>query len=168
MRRYQGGDHEAFRLLFARFGGPIYRYFLHRTGEAALAKDCAQKTWLNVHKARASFNPGKRMRPWLYTIAVNLRADEARSRTRSHELLTADGTLPEPVSAHQSEWFAAVRQALLALPDIYRDVILLHRWHDLGFAEIAEILGLTESTVKVRAYRGYLQLRKTLLAAKDS
>ena len=74
----------------------------------------------------------------------------------------------EPVSAHQSEWFAAVRQALLALPDIYRDVILLHRWHDLGFAEIAEILGLTESTVKVRAYRGYLQLRKTLLAAKDS
>ena len=55
-----------------------------------------------------------------------------------------------------------MQAALRALPHEYREVIVLHRWHELGFAEIASILGTTQGAVKARAHRGYLQLRERL------
>lgn len=166
MLRYQQGDEAAFRLIFARYGAAIYRYFFHRTGRDDVASDCAQTTWLNLHRARASYRPGERLRPWLYAIAANLRIDQVRSRLRSREQLTADGDLPEwPTQSgvtSTADRDGAVRRALLSLPDDARHIIILHRWHDLGFAEIAAILGQGESAVKVRAHRAYLQLRKLL------
>lgn len=166
MLRYQQGDEAAFRQLFARYGAAIYRYFFHRTGRDDVASDCAQSTWLNLHRARASYRPGERLRPWLYAIAANLRIDQVRSRLRSREQLTADGALPDwPTPSSMTataDRDGAVRRALLSLPDDARHVIILHRWHDLGFAEIAAILGQGESAVKVRAHRVYLQLRKLL------
>ena len=166
MQRYQQGDEDAFRCLFARYAGPIYRYFLHRTGRADLALDCAQATWLKLHRARQSYRRDERLRPWLYAIAANLRIDALRSQGRSREALTADGVLPElPVEGPDAEGRErAVRRALLHLPDEVRTIIILHRWHDLGFAEIAAMLGQSEGAVKVRAHRAYLQLRTLLLA----
>lgn len=172
MRRYQLGDEGAFRSLFARYGSPIYRYFLHRTGQADLARDCAQTMWLKLHRSRGTYRPPQPVRPWLYTIAANLRIDGVRSRMRSRETLTHDGSLPEPAQAPdpstaQDDRDEAVRRALMTLPEDARNVIVLHRYHDLGFAEIATLLGQSESAVKVRAHRAYLQLRKTLLAGRS-
>lgn len=173
MRRYQLGDEVAFRCLFARYGSPIYRYFLHRTGHADLARDCAQTMWLKLHKSRATYRSPQAVRPWLYAIAANLRIDEARARLRSRETLTRDGSLPEPSllpaqARPEDDRDEAVRRALMTLPDDARNVIVLHRFHDLGFAEIATLLGQSESAVKVRAHRAYLQLRKTLLSGRNS
>ncbi len=166
MQRYQEGEEAAFVSLFARYAGPIYRYFLHRTGHPDLALDCAQATWLKLHRARLSYRRNERVRPWLYAIAANLRVDALRAQLRSRETLTADGVLPEqPAPEPDSDVRdRAVRRVLLQLPDEVRTVVILHRWHDLGFAEIAAMLGQSESAVKVRAHRAYLQLRELLLA----
>jgi RNA polymerase sigma-70 factor (ECF subfamily) len=164
MGSYLEGDMQAFRALFARHTPSIYGFLLHRTGDRALAEDLTQQTWLRVHAARHTFQRGARLRPWLYTIAANLRRDEYRGRPR--EEMTRDGTLPEPPvqrdPAEAGEQRDLLHRALAALPELYRDVIVLHRFHDMGFAQIAQVLGATEGAVKLRAHRGYLLLRERL------
>lgn len=170
MGRYQGGAARAFQTLFRRHAPGVFSYFVQSTGDRPLAEDLLQQTWLQVHRGKDRFRAGARFTPWLYTIAANLRRNSARDRTRSGARLTADGTLPEP-PAQQRDWDGqehpdertrAVRDALGDLPQGYRDVILLHRWHELGFAEIAAVLGTTEGAVKLRAHRGYQRLRELL------
>lgn len=171
MRRYASGNQKAFRELFARYTARVHGYLLHSTFDRALSEDLAQQTWLRLHQARASFRDGARFAPWIYTIAANLRRDHARSRLRAGESLTRDGTLPEPpepagrsaaVLGAERDRDESVQRALRELPEDQREVILLHRWHDLGFAEIAEVLETSEGAVKVRAHRGYVKLREIL------
>lgn len=166
MGRYVSGDQLAFMALFGRYTGRIYGYLLHATGDRALAEDLAQQTWLRLHNARATFRPGARFSPWIYTIAANLRRDHARDSLRAGEFLTADGAAPElaaeAAEAGEQDRVESVQAALRLLPAGYREVIVLHRWHELGFSEIAQILGTTEGAVKVRAHRGYLKLRELL------
>jgi RNA polymerase sigma factor (sigma-70 family) len=166
MRRYCEGDEQAFRALFARHGGHVYGYLHHCTVSRALAEDLSQQTWLHVHRGRRSFEPGARFLPWLYAIATNLRRDRARRDRRRPEDLTADGAPPlactEALSPAAQERAAAVRAALAEIPEDHREVIVLHRWHDLSFAEIAAVLGTTEGAVKLRAHRGYVKLRALL------
>ena len=168
MERYVSGDKTAFQALFARYTGRIYGYLHHATGDRVQAEDLAQQTWLRLHNARATFRKGARFSPWIYTIAANLRRDHARDTQRLGEYLTADGSAPEqPVDpaladAGVKERAESVQAALRLLPAAYREVIVLHRWHELSFPEIAEILGTTEGAVKVRAHRGYLKLRELL------
>lgn len=167
MGRYMAGEEAAFAALFARHAGRLYGYFTHRTGSRAQAEDLTQQTWLRVHHARQRFQVEARFLPWLYTIAANLGRSSARAHAREH--LTADGALPEEQALPQdlqepglSESHRAVRQALLSLPEGQREVILLHRFQGLDFAEIAAALGISEGAVKLRAHRGYQQLRVLL------
>lgn len=166
MRRYCCGEDAAFRQLFARHAGRVYGYLHQCTGSRSLAEDLSQQTWLHVHRGRDSFQGGGRFVPWLYAIAANLRRDGVRRDRRRPEDLTASGGVPDhPVELlppEQEERATAVRAALLEIAEEYREVIVLHRWHDLSFAEIAVALGTTEGAVKLRAHRGYLKLRALL------
>jgi RNA polymerase sigma-70 factor (ECF subfamily) len=166
MRLYCQGERRAFDELFSRYAGKVHGFLLRRVGQKALADDLLQKTWLRVHQARELYNPDEPFAPWLYTVANNIRRDSARAQMRDRAELTREGTLPEPaveISAPASEDpTERVKQALDQLPDSYREVIVLHRWQELSFAEIAKILGSTEGAVKLRAHRGYLALRKAL------
>src|SRR6185503_13238082 len=99
---------------------------------------------------------GERFAPWLYSIANNARRDEGRKSGRDLASLTADGELPEPPVTPIADGpdRERVQAALCALSPAYREVIVLHRWHDLGFGEIAAIVGASEGAVKLRAHRG--------------
>jgi len=168
MRRYRDGDERAFEALFTRHAPRVHGFLLRHVGQRALADDLLQSTWLHVHRARNTFRDGERFTPWLYTIANNLRRDEARRDARDRGELSRDGRLPEPAPAAPDEELQdRVRAALAAIPESYREVIVLHRWHDLGFVEIARMLGTTEGAVKLRAHRGYLALRDELAKVKS-
>jgi RNA polymerase sigma-70 factor (ECF subfamily) len=167
MERYQQGDRAAFESLFARHGGRVFGFLMRATGDRALAEDLLQHTWLNLHRARASYRAGAPFAPWLYTIANNARRDAARERRRAREDLTADGATPEaghdPHAPEEGgEEAERVRAALEKLPEGQREVVVLHRWHGLSFGEIAAVVGATEGAVKVRAHRAYLALRAIL------
>jgi RNA polymerase sigma-70 factor (ECF subfamily) len=163
MRRYRDGDEAAFDALFQRHAPRVHGFLLRHVGQRALADDLLQGTWLHVHRARATFRDGERFTPWLYTIANNLRRDEGRRGARERADLSRDGRLPEPRGDQPDhELQERVQAALQAIPESYREVIVLHRWHDLGFVEIARMLGTTEGAVKLRAHRGYLALREQL------
>jgi RNA polymerase sigma-70 factor (ECF subfamily) len=165
MERYARGAADCFEPLFKRHAGKVYGFLFRHTGDRALSEDLFQQTWLKVHRARDSYRPGEPFAPWLYTIANNCRRDAARGRSRAKEDLTSDGSLPDaPAPAAGGDEGDRVRAALAALPEGTREIIIMHRWLDLSFAEIAQVLGdgTSEGAIKVRAHRGYLQLRDLL------
>ncbi|NNB90370.1 RNA polymerase sigma factor [Corallococcus exiguus] len=166
MERFCQGDAQAFDALFQRYARPVQGYLARLTGSPATAEDLAQLTFLSLVRARGRYQAGARVRPWLYAIATNAARDHARRHRRPEDLtpegelpLTAVADTPEPRDAGLER---AVQRALAQLPEGQRLPILMHRFEGMGFAEIAETLGLTESAVKVRAHRGYARLRELL------
>ena len=170
MARYCDGDEQSFNLLFERYAGKLHGFLLRQCRSHALADDLLQLTWLNVHRARATFATGEKFRPWIYTVANNIRRDEGRRGMRDRSDLTRTGGLPDraAVAEEQSEEAALLKEALAEISETHREVIVLHRWQDLSFAEIAQVIGTTEGAVKLRAHRGYLALRDVLLAKKGN
>lgn len=165
MRRYvERGDARAFEALFSRYASRLHGLFMRSAGTRDLAADLVQKTFMHVHRARADFQQGRPFRPWIYTIALNVRREEARKRARSREVPVSTDDVREP--SVQPEARSAtdrlVQRALGQLNDGQREVILLHWYEGLSFPEIAEMLGATVSAVKVRAHRAYGELRRIL------
>ena len=164
MRRFCDGDAAAFDTLFERYAAPLHGYLWRLLGDRALVDDLTQATFLSLVRARGRFREGSRFRPWLYAIATNAARDHAR---RAHERLTATGELPTDLASEEAPvqdapLQAAVQRALAQLPESWRTVVVMHRFEELPFAEIAEALGTTEGAVKVRAHRGYERLRELL------
>jgi RNA polymerase sigma-70 factor (ECF subfamily) len=173
MAAYVDGDPEAFNMLFKSLSPRIHGFFVRRFGNASVADDLLQTTFLKVHRARKEYRKGSPVRPWIFTIAARVGLDELRRRGRRPEdaddkrlekavrtaaLEQADtSTLME-----RSDIAAKVKAALETLPESQRVVVDLHRYQGLTFSEIGEILGTTEGAVKLRAFRVYERLRKQL------
>ncbi len=164
MVRFVEGDRVAFEVLFQRYREPVYAYLTRIVG-GRTSEDLLQATFLSVIRARGRFDRAARFRPWLFAIATNAARDFLR-RGRV-EQLTPDGELPpvEQSSGAPDRDLAmekAIHRALEQLPENQRLAIVMHRFQNLSFAEIAEALDLSESAVKVRAHRGYKRLRQLL------
>lgn len=129
-------DPEAFRLVFDAYHGAIRGYFRYRVGDVGLAEDLAAEAFARAFAARGRFrDTGAGVRPWLYTIATNLLRDEARRRAGGQKLL---GRLrpPAPVVLElPDDPDPVLRSALRALRAEELDVLLLHAWGELSYAE---------------------------------
>jgi RNA polymerase sigma-70 factor (ECF subfamily) len=167
MAKYVAGDRESFVQLFARWGPRLRQMFVRQGMRADESDDLVQQTFLHLHRARADFRTGSALRPWLYTIAANLRRQALRRRGRKPEvgLDLAAAEPPAPASDPDAGLLGQqVRAALLRLPEAQREVIVLHWFEGLSFREVAAVLGSTTTAVKVRAHRGYSRLRAELEA----
>lgn len=168
MAAYVAGNAAAFDHLFLRWSPRIRQLFMRSGLGGDQADDLVQQCFLQMHRARADFQPDRRVHPWLYTIAINLRRQFFRRRGRKPET-GLDVDVPEPrapaVDPDAPLVAALVRTALGELPDSYREVIELHWFEGMSFAEIATVVGGTTTAMKVRAHRGYAKLRAALEAA---
>ncbi len=167
MAAYIAGDAAAFRELFGRYSALLYRMMLRDLRRPEEARDLVQQTFLHLHRARNDFDARLRFRPWVFTIAINLKREHFRRvRRRPESSLDADGGAEpaEPGHGDRSEAKQAIRRGLEALPADQREVIELHWFDGLSFAEVAEVVGASVSAVKVRAHRGYVALRRLLEA----
>jgi RNA polymerase sigma factor (sigma-70 family) len=171
MAAYVAGDRAAFKLLFDRYAGLLFAMSKRRLGSDDDARDVVQQTLLQLHRARNDFRPGARLRPWLFTIAMNLVREQYRKRKRRREQsLENTSTLPpEPSANHEAESddehkarSARIRAALATLPPQQREVIELHWFEESPYDEIARIVGASVAAVRVRAHRGYERLREIL------
>jgi len=169
MAAYAGGDRRSFAVLFRRWAPRIHGFFVRALGEPQAADDLLQVTFLNIHRARSSFRPLLSLRSWLFSIAAHALHDELRRRTRLPLASELQQEAMADVAAVESEAVSldahrtrAVRAALERLPESQRAVLHLHRFEQMSFAEIAEVLGTTEGAVKQRAFRAYETLRKLL------
>jgi len=168
MAAYVAGDSGAHRELFERLAPVLLHIARRQLRDEAGAEDVVQRTFLAVHRARNDFRPGARVRPWVFTIAMNLVRDTFRRRKRQRESpLELDGRRDPSVDHDRLEAkqnAQLVHRALAALPRDQRVAIELHWLEELPFSEIAVIVGASVSAVKVRAHRGYKRMRSYIEA----
>jgi RNA polymerase sigma-70 factor, ECF subfamily len=177
MLRFQAGDPRAFEVLVRRHRTPVFSFLLRLTGDRGRAEDLCQEAFLKVVKASAGWEERARFTTWLYAIARNLAVDEARRMAfRRTEPLQPEepGERPrvEPAAEDPLPDRAAdaalvrpkLEAALAALPAEQREVFLLREHAGLRFAEIAEVTGTPENTVKSRMRYALEALRAELTA----
>lgn len=166
MAAYVAGDSGAFRELFERLSPVVLRTMQRQLLNREEANDLVQQTFLQLHRARYDFRQGAKLRPWLFTIAMNLKREYLRRVKRRPEApLELDGYSDPsegPRGAERSDAKRMLASGLSQLPDDQREVIVLHWFEGLSFPEVAEIVGASLSAVKVRAHRGYTTLRGVL------
>lgn len=176
MIAHRTGDPQAFRLLFDRYAPLLLRLMKRGIHRASDAQDLVQQTFLQLHRARHDYRVDALLRPWLMTIALNLKREFLRRSQRRPEILTpefATESAVEPPHApydpvEQRQQAQRVRAALTLLPDNQREVIELHWFEDMSFPEIADLLNASLSAVKVRAHRGYKLLKEHLADTASS
>ena len=175
--RFQSSDpSSAIAELFETYADPIYRLAMQLLGDPAGAEDVVQETFISAITHRESFEGRSKLSSWLYRIAYN--AAIGRLRARQMEPLPEDepddespAPLPHslvdwnltPEQLHQdSEAAEVLQKAILKLPMKYRVVFFLRDMEDQSTEQTAEVLGLTETAVKVRLHRARLALREAL------
>lgn len=169
MSRYAEGDARAFETVFSAIGARIYKFLRRLSGSDELARDLLQETLLRMHQARGAFRSGSAVLPWAYTIARNVFLDSARARRRRPRgvpLEEPGNELPVPADAESSllarQSAAVVERALAQMTEARREAFVLLRFEGLSVATAAEILGVSENAVKLRAFQAYEILRDEL------
>lgn len=169
MAAYVKGDRRAFQILFDTLGPRVHAFFRRCFSEPGVADDLFQTTFLKLHRSRADYEPGRPLRPWLFSIAARVRLDELRRRYRlpaeaTEEALDALASTA-PAADHDLERrdrTAYVQRALAALPESQRAVLVLHHYEGMTFGEIAAVLSTTEGAARIRAFRAYERIREVL------
>ena len=166
MLAYVRGDASAFHELFRRYAPLLLRSMRRELASQSEAQDLVQQAFLQIHRARNDFDPARRLKPWVYTIALNLKREYLRGRKRRPTQPLDQG--PEPgvdaVDPELEDRARTLRRVLSTLPAQQREVIELHWFDELSFQEVAQALGISTSAAKVRAHRGYLRLKEGLTA----
>ena len=174
-------DSGVFEELVHRYEKELYGYLRHYLGDAEMAEDVFQQTFLQVHLKCGHFEPGRRVRPWLYTVATN-QAIDCQRRNRRHRMSSLDratghnaereaGALVELLGgpeagpaedAESAEQYDALRRAVDALPEASRQVVMLVYFQGLRYREAAQVLGLPVGTVKSRLHCAMHRLTESL------
>ena len=169
MLAWQAGEEAAFDRLVVAYSPRLFALFTRFLGPVPEREDMVQETFLRVLRARASYQPTARFSTWLYRIAFNLSVNRSQ-RTRPTTSLDASPSAPpaqphdEPPDSHleRDDVVRAVRAAIAALPETQRAALILARYEELSFAEIAVVLGSTEKAVKSLVHRARENLRVEL------
>jgi RNA polymerase sigma-70 factor (ECF subfamily) len=166
MERYKAGDRAAITELVRRYAPLLLRVMLHQVRAREDADDLVQQTFLQLHRSKGDFRAGAQLRPWLLTIAVNVRHRYFRQMGVREEFPLEPDALersqPGPAVEDAAEAGCDLRTVLAGLPPDQRDVIVLHWIEGFSFPEVALVVGASLSAVKVRAHRGYVAIRKIL------
>ncbi len=165
MERYVDGDVAAFDAIYQQLTPRVFGYLLRLTRHRERAEDLLQITFTKIHRARSSYLRGAPLLPWVLAIARRSFYDERRRARSRAEDLSRDGTLPEPRSEEGGmplDVSDALDQALDAMPEAYREAIVLTKLSGLSMNEAGEVLGASPTAVKLRVHRGYNFLRQEL------
>jgi len=148
MERYLDGDQDAFRAIYELYAGRLRRALRKRVRDDEVAGDLVQQTFLRLHRSRADFKRGHSPRPWLYTITFNLARDWGRVHGRRIFVEWDERDFPiEAVDIVEAkDQIRRVRDALNELSDDNREVIELHWFEGLSFAEISDVTGASRSS----------------------
>jgi RNA polymerase sigma-70 factor (ECF subfamily) len=178
MLRAKAGDQSAFDYLVQKYRRPIMSFMYRMARNAAAAEDLAQEVFLRVYRSRANYEASAKFTTWLYRIATNLAVNHARD-TR-HERPEVTVSLDEPdeesgttlelpdaaLTAEQAmvrrERMMAIRSKVEALPEQQRLAVVMHKYQQMDYKQIAEVLKKSESATKSLLFRAYETLREQL------
>jgi len=173
LRRLGKGDEAAFQALYQRYQGVIYRFALHMGGSSAAANDTTQEVFMLLIASSKGYDPAKgSVGNYLFGMARNLArrslrtarlevplADEGESSEGEEAIAASDADALEHLT--NTEMLECLRKAVLALPEMYREVVVLCDLEEMSYATAGEALGCSPGTVASRLHRG-----RSLLKAK--
>jgi RNA polymerase sigma-70 factor, ECF subfamily len=161
MLRVRNGDGEMLGVLFDRYRAPLFNFYARLMGDREVGEDLVQEVFLRILRYRQSYQPGTPFRPWIYQIARNARMDHYRKSPRQAALEPemAPPVAP-PDSAQQKQEAALLHRALQQLPEEKREILILARFQELKYEEIAGLVGCELNAVKTRVHRALQDLRK--------
>ncbi len=169
MGRVREGVLDGLAELFERHHRALFRYFVHLGASHDLGEDLVQEVFFRILKYRMTFHDGADFAPWMYRIARNTHADTLRKRR--FEVIPGGGqdmindapgggeSADERMVRRQEA--ALLRRALEMLPPDKREVLVLSRFQDLKYEQIASLLDCEVNTVKVRVFRAVRALGET-------
>jgi RNA polymerase sigma-70 factor (ECF subfamily) len=175
MLRVRDGDQASFGCLLERHRGPVIHFLYRMTASEAVAEELAQEVFFRVYKSRSTYEPSAKFTTWLFRIATHLglnwiRDGRNESRQESLDQATAEGTTRQVAdlarNVEQEMVYQVrlreVRQAIESLPSKQRAAVLMHKYEEMEYAEIANVLSCSESAVKSLLFRAYEHLRSRL------
>ncbi|MGB0043849.1 MAG: sigma-70 family RNA polymerase sigma factor [Terriglobales bacterium] len=178
MLRVKTGDESAFAYLVQKYRRPMVGFMYRMCHNPSTAEELAQEVFLRVYRSRTSYEPSAKFTTWLYRIATNLAVNHARdtrherpeNTVRLDEPDQETGTTPdladESLSAEEQilkrERLAAIRSKVNALPERQRVAVIMHKYQQMDYRQIAGVLKLSESATKSLLFRAYETLREQL------
>jgi len=169
MQEVRAGDVAKLEVIFDRHYPGLFRYFLSLTSNRGVSEDLAQEVFFRVLKYRHTYQPGAGVRAWLYSVGRNVWADHMGRQKPEVALPEETGEIrgkeTPPDRAFQKKQEAQLlRRALASLPGDKREVLILSRYQDLKYEEIASVLQCEVGAVKVRVYRALRELSDRFFA----
>ena len=163
----QQGDREAYAAFLKEAAILLRVYVGRRIANSEVAEDVLQEILIAVHRARHTHAPGRPVGPWLYAIADHRLSDAFRRLRRIEKYEVAQSCeiheLADQAACESSDGRGtAIREALVRLPKVQRSVIEMLKVENLSVREVAAATGMSESSVKVTAFRGYEAVRRIL------
>jgi len=175
MLRVRDGDGVSFGVLLEKHRASVIHFVYRLVQEQAVAEELAQEVFLRVYRSRASYEPTAKFKTWLFRIASHLALNWLRDEKHDRgpeRLDDVSADLParqisdRRPSVEQKLVYEVkleeVRQAVAALPANQRTAVLLHKYEEMEYTQIAKVLGCSESAVKSLLYRAYETLRARL------
>jgi RNA polymerase sigma-70 factor (ECF subfamily) len=186
LEHYMDGDEAAFQEIVARYKNSLYAFlkqFLNRTD---LVEDVFQETFLQLFTSRASFDPSRPLRPWLFTIAANKAKDALRKSQRTSAVpigaisdaqdmsfdemlstLGSDNAVPHD-ELERNETAAQVNDVIAGLPENLREILILAYFNKFSYKQMADVLSIPIGTVKSRLHTAVAKFAKDWKAAVGS
>ncbi len=174
MLHVKAGDAESFAVLLGKYRAPVVRFLYRMVQNQAVAEELAQETFLRVYRSRNAYEPAAKFATWLFRIASHLALNwirDTKDEKGQQELDAAAGGLtPQIPAPHPSAEESLVREATLdevrkavaALPPAQRAAVLMHKYEEMSYSQIARALDISESAVKSLLFRAYETLRARL------
>jgi RNA polymerase sigma-70 factor, ECF subfamily len=178
MLRVREGDDSGFSILIEKYRKQIVHFMFRMSRNQAVAEELAQEVFLRVYRSRQTYRAEAKFSTWLYRIATNLGVNHARDtkyeRTAQNVYLdqpdsetgttpdVADSTLSVEQELVRNERMSAIRKHVMALPERQRSAVLMHKYQEMDYKEIGEVLKLSESATKSLLFRAYQTLRENL------
>jgi RNA polymerase sigma-70 factor (ECF subfamily) len=181
----KAGDEQSFELLLRKYRTPLVNFFYRMVHDSAAAEDLAQEVFLRVHRARKEYVPSAKFTTWMFRIATNLALNSVRDNRHRQMEISMDQTVktgddeqravevPDCTPSVEQQLLARCRseiilRAIHALPERQRAAVLLHKYQELDYDEIARVLECSESTLKSLLFRAYETLRVELAPLVNS
>ena len=160
MEAVRQGDLNSLAVLFERHHRALFHFFVHVNGNRDLSRDLVQDVFLRILKYRQSWQPDRSYTAWMYQIARNAQNDALSKRKVESELVDTDSVSNDAMDdkLNRKQEITTLRRAMARLPLEKRELLVLSRFENLKYEQIASILGVDVGTVKVRVYRAVRQL----------
>jgi RNA polymerase sigma-70 factor, ECF subfamily len=178
MLRVKAGDQSAFDYLVQKYRRSIVSFMYRMARNAGAAEDLAQEVFLRVYRSREGYEASAKFTTWLYRIATNLAVNHARDTRHERPEVTVsldetdddtgttlevpDGTLNAEQAMMRRERMQAIRRKVEALPEQQKLAVIMHKYQQMDYKQIADVLKKSESATKSLLFRAYETLREQL------